>query len=135
VSFFFQCASSLFSCAHRYFRPAQALAAHTDELLVEMGSDQTSCHNPFNGGYYPVQLSFADAQRLMATDPPAFKALVQESLRRHVTAINSLCARGMRFWDYGNSFMLGAWRSECHALCQWPCLSRFHVCSVYFRCL
>lgn len=50
----------------------------TGELLVDLGSDQTSCHNPFNGGYYPVQLSFVEAQRLMASNPPAFKDLVQE---------------------------------------------------------
>ena len=50
----------------------------TGELLVDLGSDQTSCHNPFNGGYYPVQLGFAEAQSLMASDPAAFKALVQE---------------------------------------------------------
>jgi urocanate hydratase len=89
----------------------EALAAEP-ELLVEMGSDQTSCHNPFNGGYYPCQLSFADAQRVMAADPPEFKRLVQESLRRQVTAINTLCAKGMRFWDYGNSFMLEAGRAS-----------------------
>lgn len=50
----------------------------TGELLVDLGSDQTSCHNPFNGGYYPVQLGFAEAQSLMASDPAAFKGLVQE---------------------------------------------------------
>lgn len=50
----------------------------TGELLVDLGSDQTSCHNPFNGGYYPVQLGFADAQSLMASDPAAFRSLVQE---------------------------------------------------------
>lgn len=50
----------------------------TGELLVDLGSDQTSCHNPFNGGYYPVQLGFAEAQSLMASDPTAFKSLVQE---------------------------------------------------------
>ena len=50
----------------------------TGELLVDLGSDQTSCHNPFSGGYYPVQLGFAEAQSLMASDPSAFKGLVQE---------------------------------------------------------
>ena len=89
----------------------EALAAEP-ELLVELGSDQTSCHNPFNGGYYPVQLPFADAQRVMAADPAEFKRLVQESLRRQVAAINALCARGMRFFDYGNAFMLEAGRAS-----------------------
>ena len=78
--------------------------ANEKDLLVELGSDQTSLHNPYNGGYYPVQLSFKEARRVMVADPPRFKALVQETLRRHVTAINKLTARGMKFWDYGNSF-------------------------------
>ncbi len=85
--------------------------ANEKDLLVELGSDQTSLHNPYNGGYYPVQLSFKEARRVMVADPPRFKALVQESLRRHVTAINKLTARGMKFWDYGNSFLLEASRA------------------------
>ncbi|KAM7230384.1 hypothetical protein CapIbe_019101 [Capra ibex] len=83
----------------------------TGELLVDLGSDQTSCHNPFNGGYYPVQLSFAEAQSLMASDPTAFKGLVQESLRRHVSAINRLARERFFFWDYGNAFLLEAQRA------------------------
>ncbi|TKC45747.1 hypothetical protein EI555_019714 [Monodon monoceros] len=83
----------------------------TGELLVDLGSDQTSCHNPFNGGYYPVQLGFAEAQSLMASDPAAFKALVQESLRRHVSAINRLAQENFFFWDYGNAFLLEAQRA------------------------
>nr|XP_031532189.1 urocanate hydratase isoform X2 [Vicugna pacos] len=83
----------------------------TGELLVDLGSDQTSCHNPFNGGYYPVQLSFAEAQSLMASDPVAFKCLVQESLRRHVAAINRLAKENFFFWDYGNAFLLEAQRA------------------------
>ncbi|KAI4532602.1 hypothetical protein MG293_017867 [Ovis ammon polii] len=83
----------------------------TGELLVDLGSDQTSCHNPFNGGYYPVQLSFAEAQSLMASDPTAFKGLVQESLRRHVSAINRLAREHFFFWDYGNAFLLEAQRA------------------------
>ena len=85
--------------------------ANEKDLLVELGSDQTSLHNPYNGGFYPVQLSFKEARRVMVADPPRFKALVQESLRRHVTAINKLTARGMKFWDYGNSFLLEASRA------------------------
>lgn len=78
----------------------------TGERLVDLGSDQTSCHNPFNGGYYPVQVTFEDANTLLGSDPARFKKLVQESLRRHVAAINSLAEAGMFFWDYGNSFLL-----------------------------
>ncbi|XP_027957631.1 urocanate hydratase isoform X1 [Eumetopias jubatus] len=83
----------------------------TGELLVDLGSDQTSCHNPFNGGYYPVQLGFAEAQSLMASDPAAFKDLVQESLRRQVSAINRLAKENFFFWDYGNAFLLEAQRA------------------------
>uniref|UniRef100_A0A8C5NWY3 Urocanate hydratase n=1 Tax=Jaculus jaculus TaxID=51337 RepID=A0A8C5NWY3_JACJA len=83
----------------------------TGELLVDLGSDQTSCHNPFNGGYYPVQLSFVEAQSLMASNPAAFKHLVQESLRRHVSAINRLAQEKFFFWDYGNAFLLEAQRA------------------------
>jgi urocanate hydratase len=82
-----------------------------DEMLVDLGSDQTSLHNPFNGGYYPVGLSFDQANQMMKDDPQKFKELVQESLRRQVSAINSLTARGMKFWDYGNSFLLEAMRA------------------------
>ncbi|XP_037659365.1 urocanate hydratase isoform X1 [Choloepus didactylus] len=83
----------------------------TGELLVDLGSDQTSCHNPFNGGYYPVQLSFTEAQSLMASNPAAFKDLVQESLRRQVSAINRLAEKNFFFWDYGNAFLLEAQRA------------------------
>lgn len=91
-------------------------AAPGDELLVELGSDQTSLHNPYNGGYYPVQLSFDEAQRVMSENPDEFKRLVQESLRRHVSAINRLTAHGMRFWDYGNSFLLESKRAGADVL-------------------
>ncbi|XP_077993367.1 urocanate hydratase-like [Glandiceps talaboti] len=83
----------------------------TGEMLVELGSDQTSCHNPFNGGYYPVQLSFDEANEVMHTDPDRFKNLVQESLRRQVAAINKLSDNGLYFWDYGNAFLLEASRA------------------------
>ncbi|KAH7714336.1 hypothetical protein AAVH_18292 [Aphelenchoides avenae] len=83
--------------------------AEEKELLVELGSDQTSCHNPFNGGYYPVGLSFDEANQMMATDKPRFEALVRKSLLRQIAAIEKLCSRGMRFWDYGNAFLV-----ECH---------------------
>uniref|UniRef100_A0A8C8S2K0 urocanate hydratase n=1 Tax=Pelusios castaneus TaxID=367368 RepID=A0A8C8S2K0_9SAUR len=83
----------------------------TGELLVDLGSDQTSCHNPFSGGYYPVQLSFDEANQLMSTNPGKFRTLVQESLRRQVVAINKLSDKGMFFWDYGNAFLLEAQRA------------------------
>merc|ERR1719167_1128558 len=83
----------------------------TGELLVELGSDQTSCHNPFNGGYYPVQLGYEEAQQVLAEDPERFKRLVQESLKRQISAINSLSDAGMYFFDYGNAFLLEARRS------------------------
>eukprot|EP01094_Clydonella_sp_ATCC50884_P025044 TRINITY_DN6431_c0_g1_i6.p1 TRINITY_DN6431_c0_g1~~TRINITY_DN6431_c0_g1_i6.p1 ORF type:complete len:606 (+),score=138.36 TRINITY_DN6431_c0_g1_i6:113-1930(+) len=86
------------------------------EMIVELGSDQTSLHNPYNGGYYPVQISFDEANEMMVKDPPKFKELVQESLRRHVAAVNALCARGMRFWDYGNSFLLEASRANADVM-------------------
>ncbi|XP_052679852.1 urocanate hydratase-like [Crassostrea angulata] len=83
----------------------------TGDLLVDLGSDQTSCHNPFQGGYYPVQLSYEEARVEMHENPVRFKNLVQESLRRHVDAINRLSVRGMFFWDYGNAFLLEAGRA------------------------
>ncbi|XP_067908295.1 urocanate hydratase isoform X2 [Heterodontus francisci] len=83
----------------------------TGELLVDLGSDQTSCHNPFSGGYYPAQLTFETANQMMHSDPKRFHKLVQESLRRQVKAINKLSEKGMFFWDYGNAFLLEAQRA------------------------
>lgn len=96
----------------------ERLAEEADkgELLVELGSDQTSLHNPFNGGYYPVQLTFEESQQMMIEDPAKFKTLVEESLRRHVTAVNRLTNHGMRFWDYGNSFLLESKRAGAEIL-------------------
>ena len=82
-----------------------------DEVEVDLGSDQTSLHNPYLGGYYPVGLSFEAAQTMMVDDPEGFKASVQESLRRQVKAIQGLTERGMHFWDYGNAFLLEASRA------------------------
>jgi urocanate hydratase len=78
---------------------------------VELGSDQTSLHNPFSGGYYPAGLSFDQANNLMADNPIVFREQVQASLRRHVEAVNKLSSRGMYFWDYGNAFLLEAGRA------------------------
>ncbi len=81
------------------------------EMEVELGSDQTSLHNPWAGGYYPVGMSYEEANEMMASDPDTFKKRVQETLGRHVKAINTLSARGMYFWDYGNAFLLEAGRA------------------------
>ena len=78
---------------------------------VELGSDQTSLHNPWAGGYYPVGLSFEESKAMMAENPEEFKRRVQESLRRQVAAINRLADRGMYFFDYGNAFLLEASRA------------------------
>jgi len=80
-------------------------------LKVELGSDQTSLHNPWSGGYYPVGLTFEESNELMVKDPARFREAVQASLRRQVAAINSLSANGMYFWDYGNAFLLEASRA------------------------
>ncbi|MBL7846372.1 MAG: urocanate hydratase [Cyclobacteriaceae bacterium] len=79
-----------------------------EEIHVDLGSDQTSLHNPWAGGYYPVTLTFEEANRKMAKDPAGFRQDVQESLRRQVTAINHHAARGTYFFDYGNAFLLEA---------------------------
>jgi len=82
------------------------------KINVEMGSDQTSLHNPYSGGYYPVAYSLEESNELMKNDPGKFKEAVQESLRRQVKAINILSGRGMYFWDYGNAFLLESGRAE-----------------------
>jgi urocanate hydratase len=78
------------------------------ELLVDLGSDQTSLHNSFGGGYYPVGCTFEEAQELLTRDPSKFKEKVIESLKKHVEAVNILTKAGMHFWDYGNAFLLEA---------------------------
>jgi urocanate hydratase len=85
--------------------------ATTDDLPVELGSDQTSLHNPWAGGYYPVGVSFEDAREMMAHQPDLFRQKVQTSLRRQVAAINTLTAKGMYFFDYGNAFLLESGRA------------------------
>ena len=82
------------------------------DIFIHLGSDQTSLHNPFQGGYFPADLSFEDAQSLMHEQPAEFKKRVQSSLKRHVAAINILTSKGMFFWDYGNAFLLEAGRAE-----------------------
>lgn len=82
-----------------------------EEIAVDLGSDQTSLHNPWAGGYYPVGLSYEASNKMMAEEPGRFRECVQESLRRQVEAINKLTARGMYFFDYGNAFLLEASRA------------------------
>jgi urocanate hydratase len=80
-------------------------------IHIDLGSDQTSLHNPWAGGYYPAGLSFDQANDLMATDPEKFKEFVQDSLRRHAAAVNKHTAKGTYFFDYGNAFLLEASRA------------------------
>ncbi|PQB05022.1 urocanate hydratase [Aureitalea marina] len=80
-------------------------------IRVDLGSDQTSLHNPWAGGYYPVGLSYEESNQLMAEDPASFKQHVQESLRRQAAAINKHTAKGTYFFDYGNAFLLEASRA------------------------
>jgi urocanate hydratase len=80
-------------------------------VAVDLGSDQTSLHNPWAGGYYPVGYSYEESNRMMAERPEEFKKAVQESLRRQVTAINKIAERGMYFFDYGNAFLLESSRA------------------------
>ena len=82
-----------------------------ENIEVELGSDQTSLHNPWAGGYYPVGLSFEDSNQMMVENPELFKQKVQLSLKRQIAAINKLTAKGMYFFDYGNAFLLEASRA------------------------
>ena len=86
------------------------------DIQVDLGSDQTSLHNPWAGGYYPVGISFEDAKQMMADYPEKFKAAVEASLRRQVAAINKLTAKGMYFFDYGNAFLLQSSRAGADIL-------------------
>jgi urocanate hydratase len=80
-------------------------------LPVDLGSDQTSLHNPYLGGYYPAGLSLEQSNAMMTADPAGFREQVRDSLRRHVAAVKALSDRGMHFWDYGNAFLLEASRA------------------------
>ncbi len=86
------------------------------QITVELGSDQTSLHNPWAGGYYPVDITFEASQRVMVDDPHVFRQAVQKSLIRHVNAINQMAAKGMYFFDYGNAFLLEAGRAGADIL-------------------
>lgn len=85
-------------------------------MTIELGSDQTSLHNPWAGGYYPAGLSFDESQRMMVENPDKFRQEVQKTLIRHTNAINQMAARGMYFFDYGNAFLLEASRAGADIL-------------------
>ena len=87
-----------------------------EHVPVDLGSDQTSLHNPWAGGYYPVGYSLEESKKMMADEPERFKEAVQASLRRHVAAINRLAAGGMYFFDYGNAFLLESSRAGADIL-------------------
>ncbi|MGN0258736.1 MAG: urocanate hydratase [Bacteroides sp.] len=87
-----------------------------EQVPVDLGSDQTSLHNPWAGGYYPVGLTLEESKQLMAEQPERFREKVQESLRRQVAAINRLTAQGMYFFDYGNAFLLQSQRAGADIL-------------------
>ncbi len=93
-------------------------------LHIDLGSDQTSLHNPWAGGYYPVSLSFEEANDMMATNVEEFKSHVQESLRRHASAINAHTAKGTYFFDYGNAFLLEASRAGADVMSKTPTIGR-----------
>ena len=82
-----------------------------ENIKVDLGSDQTSLHNPWAGGYYPVGMTLEESKKMMAEEPELFRERVQESLRRQVAAINKLTAAGMYFFDYGNAFLLQSQRA------------------------
>ncbi|CAI4222114.1 unnamed protein product [Auanema sp. JU1783] len=90
--------------------------AEEKDNLADLGSDQTSLHNPYLGGYYPVGLSMEESNILMTSDPARFKHLVKESLRRHIGAIDKLNKRGLYFWDYGNAFLVECQRAGVQML-------------------
>ena len=87
-----------------------------EDIHVDLGSDQTSLHNPWAGGYYPVGYSYEESKVMMAEEPERFKECVQESLRRHAAAVNRLAEKGMYFFDYGNAFLLEASRAGADVL-------------------
>ena len=89
-----------------------------ENVYIDLGSDQTSLHNPWAGGYYPVGLSFEEANEMMANDPALFKEKVQESLRRHAEAVNKHTAKGTYFFDYGNAFLLEASRAGADVMAE-----------------
>ncbi len=86
------------------------------EIYIDIGSDQTSLHNPWAGGYYPMGISFDESNSMMAEDPEQFKKLVQKTLIRHISAVNKHTAKGTYFFDYGNAFLLEASRAGAEVM-------------------
>ncbi|SIQ51154.1 urocanate hydratase [Chryseobacterium sp. RU37D] len=95
-----------------------------ENLRIDIGSDQTSLHNPWAGGYYPVGQSFEESNKMMAENPELFKEKVQETLRRHAAAINKHTEKGTYFFDYGNAFLLEASRAGADVMAENPTLGR-----------
>ena len=86
------------------------------EIYIDLGSDQTSLHNPWAGGYYPMEMSFEEANEMMANDPERFKKAIQKTLKRHAESINKHTSKGTYFFDYGNAFLLEASRAGADIL-------------------
>ncbi|MBA4317380.1 MAG: urocanate hydratase, partial [Flavobacterium sp.] len=91
---------------------------YDENIYIDLGSDQTSLHNPWAGGYYPADISFEEANEMMANNPKLFKEKVQETLRRHTNAINKHTAKGTYFFDYGNAFLLEASRAGADVMAE-----------------
>ncbi|WP_299227091.1 urocanate hydratase [uncultured Psychroserpens sp.] len=91
---------------------------HREQIHVDLGSDQTSLHNPWAGGYYPVDISFEEANEMMSNNPKLFKEKVQKTLRRHAAAINKHTKKGTYFFDYGNAFLLEASRAGADVMAE-----------------
>jgi urocanate hydratase len=87
-----------------------------ENIFIDLGSDQTSLHNPWAGGYYPVGLSFEDANEMMAENPEKYKGFIQGSLRRHAASVNKHASKGTYFFDYGNAFLLEASRAGAEVM-------------------
>ena len=90
----------------------------TENIFVDLGSDQTSLHNPWAGGYYPVGLSFEEANDMMSNNPADFKEKIQDTLRRHAAAVNKHTAKGTYFFDYGNAFLLESSRAGADVMAE-----------------
>ncbi|MGG6231063.1 urocanate hydratase [Tenacibaculum sp. SDUM215027] len=95
-----------------------------EDVYIDLGSDQTSLHNPWAGGYYPADISFEESNEMMANNPELFKEKVQETLRRHAKAINKHTEKGTYFFDYGNAFLLEASRAGADVMNPNPTLGR-----------
>lgn len=89
-----------------------------EDIFIHVGSDQTSLHNPWSGGYYPIDISFDDANDLLRNDPVAFKSAVQKTLKRHAASVNNHTAKGTYFFDYGNAFLLESSRAGADVMAE-----------------